>query len=126
MDLQHRSVLPLSNFAQASKQVAIRDNSTPHRIPTMFRNLTHLYIARDCLVWLDLIPGVQLDAFVSRKWLGTQRSFIARLPPAIPSSPTVPEAITLDQGRGPKMQVTTGCLPYKLPYPAAPGRRKWR
>src|SRR3954470_5096581 len=40
MDLQHRSDLPLSGLDQTVEQVAIRDNSTPHRIPTMFRDLT--------------------------------------------------------------------------------------
>src|SRR3954454_6972118 len=40
MDLQHRSDLPLSGLDQTVEQVAIRDNSMPHRIPTMFRNLT--------------------------------------------------------------------------------------
>src|SRR3954468_10813268 len=40
MDLQHRSDLPLSGLDQTFKQVAIRGNSMPHRIPTMFRDLT--------------------------------------------------------------------------------------
>src|SRR5690348_1262493 len=40
MDLQHRSDLPLSGLDQIVKQVAIRDHSMPHRVPTMFRNLT--------------------------------------------------------------------------------------
>src|SRR3954468_13295810 len=40
MDLQHRSDLPLSGLDQTVEQVAIRDNSMPHRIPTMFRDLT--------------------------------------------------------------------------------------
>src|SRR3954469_2838624 len=40
MDLQHRSHLPLSGLDQTFKQVAIRGNSMPHRVPTMFRNLT--------------------------------------------------------------------------------------
>src|SRR3954465_8305685 len=40
MDLQHRSDLPLSGLGQTFKQVAIPGNSMPHRIPTMFRNLT--------------------------------------------------------------------------------------
>jgi hypothetical protein len=40
MDLQHRSDLPLSGLDQTFKQVAIGDNSMPHRILTMFRNLT--------------------------------------------------------------------------------------
>src|SRR5256885_3368958 len=40
MDLQHRSDLPLSDLDQTFKQVAIRGNSMPHRIPTMFRDLT--------------------------------------------------------------------------------------
>src|SRR3954447_4066754 len=44
MDLQHRSDLPLSGLDQTVKQVAVGDNSMPHRIPTMFRNLT----ARRC------------------------------------------------------------------------------
>src|ERR1700759_4018083 len=39
MDLQHRSDLPLSGLDQTIKQVAISDNSMPHRIPTMFRDL---------------------------------------------------------------------------------------
>src|SRR3954471_1071801 len=39
MDLQHRSDLPLSGLDQTFKQVAIRGNSMPHRVPTMFRNL---------------------------------------------------------------------------------------
>jgi len=41
MDLQHRSDLPLSGLDQAFKQITIPDNSTPHRVPTMFRDLTH-------------------------------------------------------------------------------------
>src|SRR5215213_5057727 len=40
MDLQHGSDLPLSGLAQAFEPVAIRDNSMPHRIPTMFHDLT--------------------------------------------------------------------------------------
>jgi len=40
MDLQHRSDLPLSGLDQAVEQVAIPDNSMPHRVPTMFRSLT--------------------------------------------------------------------------------------
>ena len=40
MDLQHRSDLPLSGRDQTFKQVAIPDNNMPHRVPTMFRNLT--------------------------------------------------------------------------------------
>src|SRR3954447_10022020 len=40
MDLQHRSALPLSGLDQTVEQVAVGDNSMPHRIPTMFRNLT--------------------------------------------------------------------------------------
>src|SRR3954465_9541143 len=40
MDLQHRSDLPLSGLDQTFKQVAIRGNSMPHQVPTMFRNLT--------------------------------------------------------------------------------------
>src|ERR1700759_4068481 len=40
MDLQHRSDLPLSSLDQTVKQVAIRGNSMPHRVPTMFRDLT--------------------------------------------------------------------------------------
>src|SRR3954463_8212986 len=38
-DLQHRSDLPLSGLDQTFKQIAVGDNSMPHRIPTMFRNL---------------------------------------------------------------------------------------
>src|SRR4051812_26933705 len=44
MDLQHRSDLPLSGLDQTFKQVAIRGNSMPHRVPTMFRNLTPHYL----------------------------------------------------------------------------------
>src|SRR4051812_49948168 len=40
MDLQHRSALPLSDLDQTVEQVAISDNSMPHRVPTMFRDLT--------------------------------------------------------------------------------------
>src|SRR6185436_16433393 len=40
MDLQHRSDLPLSGLDQTVEQVAVPDNSMPHRIPTMFRDLT--------------------------------------------------------------------------------------
>src|SRR3954463_8852700 len=40
MDLQHRSDLPLSGLDQAVEQVAVGDNSMPHRVPTMFRDLT--------------------------------------------------------------------------------------
>src|SRR5689334_976854 len=40
MDLQHRSDLPLAGLDQTFKQVAIRGNSMPHRVPTMFRDLT--------------------------------------------------------------------------------------
>ena len=40
MDLQHRSDLPLSGLDQTVEQVAIRGNSMPHRVPTMFRDLT--------------------------------------------------------------------------------------
>src|SRR4051812_45706101 len=40
MELQHRSDLPLSGLDQTFKQVAIGGNSMPHRVPTMFRNLT--------------------------------------------------------------------------------------
>jgi hypothetical protein len=40
MDLQHRSDLPLSGLDQTVEQVAVGDNSMPHRIPTMFRDLT--------------------------------------------------------------------------------------
>src|SRR5690348_15230198 len=40
MDLPPRSDLPLSSRDQTFKQVAIRGNSMPHRVPTMFRNLT--------------------------------------------------------------------------------------
>src|SRR3954453_23705083 len=40
MDLQHRSALPLSGLDQTVEQVAISDNSMPHRVPTMFRDLT--------------------------------------------------------------------------------------
>src|SRR3954454_3067442 len=40
MDLQHRSDLALSGLDQTVKQVAVGDNSMPHRIPTMLRNLT--------------------------------------------------------------------------------------
>src|SRR3954470_3779620 len=40
MDLQHRSDLPLSDLDQTFKQVAVGGNSMPHRVPTMFRNLT--------------------------------------------------------------------------------------
>src|SRR3954465_14010789 len=40
MDLQHCSDLPLSGLDQTFKQVAIRGNSMPHRVPTMFRDLT--------------------------------------------------------------------------------------
>src|SRR3954452_13496024 len=40
MDLQHRSDLPLSGLDQTVEQVAVGDNSMPHRIPTMLRNLT--------------------------------------------------------------------------------------
>jgi hypothetical protein len=40
MDLQHGSDLPLSGLGQAFEPVGIRDNSMPHRIPTMFRDLT--------------------------------------------------------------------------------------
>src|SRR4051812_11043815 len=43
MDLQHCSDLPLSGLDQTFKQVAIRDNSMPHWIPTIFRDLTPLY-----------------------------------------------------------------------------------
>src|SRR4051794_18627040 len=39
MDLQHRSDLPLSGLDQTFKQVAVGDNSMPHRIPTMLRDL---------------------------------------------------------------------------------------
>src|SRR4051812_25343734 len=45
MDLQHRSDLPLSGLDQTFKQVAIPDNSMPHRVPTMFRDLTRTGIA---------------------------------------------------------------------------------
>src|SRR4051794_30781598 len=47
MDLQHRSALPLSGLDQTVEQVAISDNSMPHRIPTMFRDLT---VSRDWLI----------------------------------------------------------------------------
>src|ERR1700759_1636694 len=40
MDLQHCSNLPLSGRAQTFEQVAVGHNSMPHRVPTMFRNLT--------------------------------------------------------------------------------------
>src|SRR3954462_14255871 len=40
MDLQHRSDLPLSGLDQTFKQEAVGDNSMPHRVPTMFRDLT--------------------------------------------------------------------------------------
>src|SRR3954447_22662582 len=40
MDLQHSSDLPLSGLDQTVKQVAVSGNSMPHRIPTMFRDLT--------------------------------------------------------------------------------------
>src|SRR6185437_11212026 len=40
MDLQHRSDLPLSGLDQTVEQVAVGDNSMPHRIPTMLRDLT--------------------------------------------------------------------------------------
>src|ERR1700759_470561 len=40
MDLQHCSDLPLSGRAQTFEQVAVGHNSMPHRVPTMFRNLT--------------------------------------------------------------------------------------
>src|SRR3954452_6695577 len=40
MDLQHRSDLALSGLDQTVEQVAVGDNSMPHRIPTMLRNLT--------------------------------------------------------------------------------------
>src|SRR3954451_4878334 len=40
MDLQHRSDLPLAGLDQTVKQVAVGGNSMPHRVPTMFRNLT--------------------------------------------------------------------------------------
>jgi hypothetical protein len=40
MDLPHGSDLPLSGLDQTVKQVTIGDNSMPHRVPTMFRNLT--------------------------------------------------------------------------------------
>ena len=40
MDLQHRSDPPLSGLDQAFEQIAIRDNSMPHRIPTMCYDLT--------------------------------------------------------------------------------------
>src|SRR3954447_3013301 len=43
MDLQHRSDLPLAGLDQTIKQVAVGDNSMPHRIPTMFRDLTTHY-----------------------------------------------------------------------------------
>ena len=48
MDLQHHSDLPLSSLYQAVEQIAVADNSMPHRIPTMFRNLTKSVSA--CLV----------------------------------------------------------------------------
>jgi hypothetical protein len=39
MDLQHRSDLPLAGLDQTVEQVAVADNSLPHRVPTMFRDL---------------------------------------------------------------------------------------
>src|SRR4051794_21853024 len=41
MDPQHRSDRPLSGLDQTFKQVAIRGNSMPHRVPTMLRDLTN-------------------------------------------------------------------------------------
>src|SRR5689334_25236060 len=40
MDLRHRSDLPLSGLDQTVEQVAVGDNSMPHRVPIMFRDLT--------------------------------------------------------------------------------------
>src|SRR3954467_10336712 len=40
MDLQHRSDLPLAGLDQTVEQVAVGENSMPHRVPTMFRDLT--------------------------------------------------------------------------------------
>src|SRR4051794_37573338 len=50
MDLQHRSDLPLSGLDQTVKQVAVGGNSMPHRIPTMFRDLTAKPIEQDDLL----------------------------------------------------------------------------
>src|SRR3954449_12039744 len=47
MDLQHRSDLPLSGLDQTVKQVTVGDNSMPHRVPTMFRDLTARLVASE-------------------------------------------------------------------------------
>ena len=44
MDLQDHSDLPLSGLYQTVEQVAVADNRMPHRIPTMFRNLTRHWL----------------------------------------------------------------------------------
>ena len=48
MDLQHGSDLPLAGLDQTVEQVAVGGNSTPHRIPTMLRDLTRGHPAKGC------------------------------------------------------------------------------
>src|SRR4051794_29552958 len=125
MDLQHRSDLPLSGLDQAVEQVAVGDNSMPHRVPTMFRDLTGIrfaWITGDSVYgadhairrWAERHRRGYVLAVTSKQYLAQRpvTSWIKRLP-----RKAWQRLSAGDGTKGPRLYDWT-CIPYSG---AAPG-----